>query len=268
MFKSPKKRQTTRFSPFGREPATGVVVQREPRIVPVHDSLSALFGVVSFSLLVPPVALRALSALWPAWAESPWMIVAGIVVQQGCLLVLALWRLGKAGVSWGSLRPYVERPKELAIGVSWGVTLLLINGLCVQLSIALINALFGEEAVRALLGREQALTRLAVAAADPWVSGAVVFGAVGLAPVVEELFFRGYVHGVLKAHTGGYAVWLSALLFAGVHRYVINFLPLFVLGVALARLYERAGSLATAIVAHAAVNASVTVIAALARSLT
>src|SRR5690606_27622163 len=126
----------------------------------------------------------------------------------------------------------------------------------------------GEEAVRALIGREQTLTRLAVVGPDPWVSGAVVFGAVGLAPLVEELFFRGYVHGVLRAHTGRYAVWFSALLFAGVHFYVINFLPLFVLGVALARLYERAGSLATAVVAHAAVNASVTVIAALARSLT
>ena len=54
---------------------------------------------------------------------------------------------------------------------------------------------------------------------------------------------------------------MSALLFASVHLYLINFLPIFLIGVLLARLYERTGSLAAPIVAHATANAAVAVLA-------
>jgi membrane protease YdiL (CAAX protease family) len=74
-------------------------------------------------------------------------------------------------------------------------------------------------------------------------------------PVGEEVFFRGLVYGALRARWGAVAAAVaSALFFTAVHLQVVHALPIFVLGVILAGLYERTGTLVPAIVAHAANN--------------
>jgi membrane protease YdiL (CAAX protease family) len=74
-------------------------------------------------------------------------------------------------------------------------------------------------------------------------------------PVGEEVFFRGFVYGGLRARWGPpAAAAASALFFAAVHLQLLHGVPIFALGLLLAWLYARTGSLLPPIVAHAAHN--------------
>jgi len=76
------------------------------------------------------------------------------------------------------------------------------------------------------------------------------------APLVEEVVFRGYIYGAVKKLSNiGFAVVWSGLLFATVHMNMAGMLPLFVLGMALALVYEVTGSLWTPIAVHFTFNA-------------
>jgi membrane protease YdiL (CAAX protease family) len=77
------------------------------------------------------------------------------------------------------------------------------------------------------------------------------------APVGEEIFFRGFLYGGLRSRFGFWASGaISAVLFAVFHAQFNSLLvPLmFFVGLAFAFLYERRGSLAATISAHAAFN--------------
>jgi uncharacterized protein len=83
-----------------------------------------------------------------------------------------------------------------------------------------------------------------------WLAGVV------LAPVSEEIFFRGYVFRAMSARKGFIrGLVFSSCLFALVHLDVASFLPLAAGAVVLAIGYRRTGSLWTSIVAHALNNA-------------
>ncbi|HBT46255.1 MAG TPA: hypothetical protein DEA73_00005 [Peptococcaceae bacterium] len=76
-----------------------------------------------------------------------------------------------------------------------------------------------------------------------------------LAPVTEELYFRGFLYPLLKARYGLLAGQvLSSLVFALLHFDWLRLLPLAMGGWGLAYLYERSGSLITAVVAHGTWN--------------
>jgi CAAX protease family protein len=86
-----------------------------------------------------------------------------------------------------------------------------------------------------------------------------VFGliTVFLVPPAEEVFFRGILYPWIKqAGFPRFALWGTSLVFAGVHSNMMSFVPLTVLALALAVLYERTGNLLAPITAHAAFNAA------------
>ncbi len=74
-------------------------------------------------------------------------------------------------------------------------------------------------------------------------------------PVGEEVFFRGFVYGGLRSRWGVIVATVgSAAFFAAVHMQIVHALPIFILGLALALLYERTRSLMPAMVVHALNN--------------
>lgn len=92
----------------------------------------------------------------------------------------------------------------------------------------------------------------------------LVFTAVVVAPVTEELVFRGYLHGVLRQIGGRWCgILVSSLIFAAIHGHIPSLAGLFVLAIAFALLYERTGSLWAPMLMHAGFN-SINIIAALA----
>ncbi len=86
---------------------------------------------------------------------------------------------------------------------------------------------------------------------------ALVAGAVLVAPICEELFFRGFLFGGLLHRMNFWpAALLSAFLFALAHGDLGSFAVLFVFGVVLAYVRWHTGSIWPGIVIHAANNAT------------
>jgi membrane protease YdiL (CAAX protease family) len=82
-----------------------------------------------------------------------------------------------------------------------------------------------------------------------------LFQAVILFPMIEELFFRGFLLTFLKNYTSTWpAIVLSAGVFAFAHLNMGAVLPLWLLGVVLGVAYEHTGSLIVPMSIHACFN--------------
>lgn len=89
-----------------------------------------------------------------------------------------------------------------------------------------------------------------------------------IAPLTEELFFRGFLYAGLRTHVGmPKAMLISTLFFSALHFSVDAFIPIFVLGLFLAWTYEKTGSLYPGILLHAANNGIALIALALAQAL-
>jgi hypothetical protein len=87
---------------------------------------------------------------------------------------------------------------------------------------------------------------------SPWL---LLVGGIVVAPVVEELFFRGFVFAGLRERYGWRrAALLSAGLFAVIHLQPLAVIPIFVLGTVFAYLYHRSGSIWPAVIMHVLTN--------------
>ena len=87
-----------------------------------------------------------------------------------------------------------------------------------------------------------------------------------VAPLAEEIIFRGYLYPVAKKLGG---LWIgmvfSSMVFAAGHGNVPLMLPLFLLGMIMAFAYEKTGSLWSAITIHFCFNTATVLIQLAAR---
>jgi hypothetical protein len=92
----------------------------------------------------------------------------------------------------------------------------------------------------------------------------VVLAAVVIAPVLEELLFRGLFQTTLRSYSEKpwLSVFVTSLIFASVHENITHWPALFVLSVGLGYAYEKSGSLWRPIFMHAMFN-GMTLVAAL-----
>ena len=85
----------------------------------------------------------------------------------------------------------------------------------------------------------------------PLVIGLLVVLSCVIAPVAEELFFRGVLFAAVRQRLSrGWAILASGAAFALIHTNPVGFLPIMLIGSLLAYLYERTGSLAAPIAVH------------------
>ncbi len=102
---------------------------------------------------------------------------------------------------------------------------------------------------------------------DPVVLGLMAFAAVFVAPVCEEIVFRGYFYAAAKKFAGPWpAAICSALVFGAAHGNLAALLPLFILALVLVLLYEKTGSLWAPISVHFCFNGATVLIQAIARA--
>lgn len=103
---------------------------------------------------------------------------------------------------------------------------------------------------------------------DPQVLWLMVFAALVVAPVCEEVLFRGHLHTVLKRYCGIWpAALASSLVFACAHGNLTAALPLFLFGLVLVMLYEKTGSLWLPVASHFLFNAATVAVQLAARNL-
>jgi membrane protease YdiL (CAAX protease family) len=83
--------------------------------------------------------------------------------------------------------------------------------------------------------------------------------AVIVAPVVEEIFFRGFLfQGFRKRYGWLPALLLSSFIFAAAHLDLASLIPTFILGIILTYMYHRSNSLWPGIIFHFLINATST----------
>ncbi|HUT51173.1 MAG TPA: CPBP family intramembrane glutamic endopeptidase [Alphaproteobacteria bacterium] len=120
-----------------------------------------------------------------------------------------------------------------------------------------VMALTGS-AVQRILGRPLESPQLRFLAPDgfSWtiVVGMILIGGI-LAPLAEEIIFRGLLYGWLRRFWRILpATLLSAAIFGLIHGVIPVIFAAFVVGLALAYVYERTGSLWTPAIVHATQN--------------
>ena len=72
-----------------------------------------------------------------------------------------------------------------------------------------------------------------------------------IGPIIEEIFFRGFIYPAIKKKTGVFfSIVITATFFAILHQNPFAFLPIFFLGTVLAYLYEKSSSLIPSITIH------------------
>ncbi len=101
---------------------------------------------------------------------------------------------------------------------------------------------------------------------DPVILGLMAFTAVIVAPLCEEIVFRGYLYPVAKRFCGPWvAAFCTALFFSAAHGALTALLPLFLFGLVLVFLYEKTGSIWAPIAVHFCFNAATVVVQIIAR---
>jgi membrane protease YdiL (CAAX protease family) len=188
------------------------------------------------------VALVVSIALFAFGAEDPVFIFLLTLVQQ-----LALgagtwtWVRVHAGSSAGlGLGRGTWGLRDVGAGIAVGFGALAASSVV----IALTQWLTGVSEVANPLG----------SGGDAWVIPNAIL-ALALAPVCEEILFRGFLFGGLRRRLRfGWAAACSAGLFAVIHGDPVRMPALFVSGCILAAVYERRRTLVAPMVTHGVVN--------------
>jgi len=173
----------------------------------------------------------------------------GALCFQGVMLALTPGFLRAHGETWASAFGFAEHTnRAILFGVLLACLFLPVGELLQRASLEVIARLgFNPEvqpAVEALKKSTAWLDRSAMAVV-----------AVLLAPLAEELLFRGILYPAIKrAGFRRLALWGTSFLFALIHMNLVTFAPLLLFALTLTLLYERTGNLLAPITAHAVFN--------------
>lgn len=179
-------------------------------------------------------------------------VLAAVAVLIGTALLWTNVRGQRAGVSDAVRRVFgPKRPTaaDWGAGVAWGVGAFVV----IQLGFgALIGALIE------VLGREVPAVQESVqeaVRAGGTTPILITLGVVVLGPLSEEILYRGVLYQALAKHLPGWpAIGLSALAFGLTHVEPLVVVLTFPLGMLLAWLVRRRGTIVTAVVAHSVFN--------------
>ncbi len=197
----------------------------------------------------------AVEQYWSAGEPEPrrfWTsAVSGIAVQLGGLVLIGRF-LRENALSWeaafGLRRAGAVR--HLALGVA---TAAVVFGLA--LGLMLVSQWLMREVH--LTPQPQRAIEALQTSPDPARRWVVALTAIVLAPVFEELVFRGVL--LVSLRQAGYprlAFWGTAIFFGLTHMNLMTLLPLVMFAAVLNVLYLRTGSLIGPITAHAVFNAT------------
>ncbi len=209
----------------------------------VREVGKGLGTVVGLALLLLATLLL-VGRLWPAQL-LPAALGATALVEAG--LLWAAWRFGARPT--GAWRAVGLRLPSSPLAYSALPALVLL--------VSLLSTLLYTQAVTwvGLDGLKPASPTQLLQLEGPllWV---VRFIVVGLGPLAEETFFRGFVLGGLAPRLGGAgAAVVSSLIFALAHLTIGVLVPIFILGLLLSWLYLKTRSIVPGLIAHSAQNA-------------
>ena len=187
----------------------------------------------------------------PKLEKSPELqTLMGILGLHGAILLATGYVLGSERIPWSEAFGWRrgDAGRALRWGAGMGLALLPLSALLQGLSTVLLKWL------HVTLTEEQAVQNLKDAHSVAGQLLMVAF-AVVIAPVAEEILFRGVLYPTVRQ--AGYprlAWWGTAVLFGAIHGNAGVFLPLTALAWVLTWLYNRTDNLLAPITAHAVFN--------------
>lgn len=233
------------------QPAFDAQVAKQVPYATVRTSLAMLVTAVAVANLISLPALiprgRPIAAAGPGTTSLGPLGLAYIIAASELPIIAVVWlRLVVPGcLSWRELglrwRPFLV---HLQRGLLGGGALFIAAGI-----VGALLTRFGVrqnqfERFEGIEGASLGLFLIAMAA-----------GCV-LAPFAEELFFRGYVFQTFaRRYHPAWAYLFSAGLFAVVHANLAAAVPIFVLGLMLAYIFQQSGSIVPGVIAHGVNNA-------------
>jgi membrane protease YdiL (CAAX protease family) len=239
---------------------------RQPKQIRPEQALSP-WRIGVFPFLIGSSALIVVVALIlsfvgtlapPAWIqeETPHQILLfGFAMHLTALLVLfVLYRSYPEKFS----EPFVRRKQN------WGRSFLIAVYSFMVLVPVIFPLTFGWSLLLELIGIEpkaQDAVQIFAQLDNLPILLSMVFLTVVVAPVSEEFLFRGCLYRFIKGRsTILLALIVTNLLFAALHQNLLSLLPLFLLGTALAYVYEKSGDLKVPILLHGIFNLNTVIV--------
>lgn len=225
----------------------------------VNFSIFACAMVIAIFVLQSIAAAAFFTA--PAEGESPreltpWLAVFAVLLLQLPMLGVYYMALRFYPEHYASRMNHVELSPLAAFRTTVPLFLMYLPIIWIASLLwhYVLSALEAANLIEAL--EPQQLITLFQGGGDPVAIGLLVVLAVILAPVVEEIIFRGCIYRFLKSQTTLLpAQILSGCVFSFMHANLLSFVPLVIVGILLARVYEKTGNLMVAIWFHAFFNA-------------
>lgn len=205
----------------------------------------ALTGILSATIKQLP--------LFAGEARGAVFSLIGTLIQDGVLLSLSILFLQRR---YGySIRHNLLQLHRIADVIARGM----MGGFIILVGVSFVNILL--QYILHITPEPQEVVLLLLKTKTPWLFLSYAVLIVIVAPIVEEIFFRGLVYTYFRGQYGvRWAIVISGLIFSAVHMSLWAFPGIFVGGMGLAYLYERSKSLYTSILAHMVWNGVVTVI--------
>lgn len=174
---------------------------------------------------------------------------ASFSILYGIQVILMLGAVWFFAIFWrkARLKDLGLRYYSIAKTLWYSLILLIAIFIISFLYVFIMNSLFGIEAPS---------SKIETLIKNRSVSNIILLMVVAfIGPIIEEIFFRGFIYSAFKKNWGtNAALFLSSLLFAVVHLDLFSFIPLMIIGWLLAYLFEKTKSLLPAIFLHAAYN--------------
>ncbi|MDP3972270.1 MAG: type II CAAX endopeptidase family protein, partial [Candidatus Nanopelagicales bacterium] len=211
----------------------------------------------SIVLLLAFGILLAAAATLPVAADVTAIFLGeGQATLAGAIVIISSTQVALLIVSWVFvLRPRAvafampllgsERLRALRVGVGWGILAWIGASAATYAMVLLLEGLGVEPDVQP--------AEVAIGFLEPWL---VVVAVVIVAPIAEEVFFRGLLFGAL-AKKGLPQIWvlvISSAVFALIHLEPVRIILLFGIGLVLGLARWLTRSTTTAIVAHVVNN--------------
>lgn len=224
--------------------------------VPVWPYVPLDFVMIGFILLVfGGLSITSATAKTELSDYSVAALVGSIIMQftlAGVTMIFVMWRIRP--VEWLGLRwrNWTGETKAFWIILATPALTGMLIGFMALLQIA------GYMKWMESLGVEVTQDAVKILQSSPdWsILGLMAFAAVIVAPICEEIIFRGYLFPFAKRYAGTWvAIFASGLIFSAAHGSLAALLPLFLVGCTLAWVYDFTKSLWAPIALHFCFNA-------------
>ncbi len=216
--------------------------------------IALIIGLMSLNL-IPEFIVAEGGSVPKKMSLTPGLLLVGMIAQliPGLIVIALILARGTKLIEFFGLSLRWKNIRYLIIIAPLGViyTFLFMWGL---------NALGYSEWLVQVFGQEvevQDAIRIYQEADEVIIRVLMAISVVIIAPVIEEIVFRGYIYTVTKRYTARiFSTIISAVLFGVVHNYIPGLVPLAFLAILLTISYEITGSLWAPISIHALFNAS------------